>query len=302
MTPTETDRHAVPGMDAAAAKRWARRLPSASPWLHEEVAQRMAQRLQWFREMPSSWLHWEPASGGVQAHRQLREILPTATCRVWSEGMAHALDVTKETFRSPWNPVHWLRSRHPVGVDDESAVSMVWANMVLHSEPQPGALMHRWHQLLKPDGFLMFSCLGPDSLVELRQVYAQMGWPDPAHAFTDMHDWGDMLVATGFAEPVMDMERITLTFSSADAYLKELRTLGRNLNANRFASMRGRGWLKALTAALEAHLPRDSSGRLLMTFEVVYGHAYRPAPRVAMKPEQGISMDAMRAMLRVGRR
>ena len=302
MTPEKPDGLAVPGLDAAAARHWARRSPTTSPWLHEEVARRMAQRLQWFREMPNSWLHWEPAFGGIEAHRHLRETLAQAECRVWAQDMAHALELTREPSRLSWNPTQWRRAREPMAAQEDAQVAMLWANMALHHEPLPGALLQRWYQLLHPDGFLMFSCLGPDSLIELRAAYAQMGWPDPAHAFTDMHDWGDMLVASGFAEPVMDMERITLTFTDAEAYLAELRGLGRNLNARRFGGLRGRGWQAALRNALERRLPRDGAGRLLMTFEVVYGHAFKPQPRVAMKAEQAVSVEAMRAMLKIGRR
>jgi malonyl-CoA O-methyltransferase len=251
--------------------------------------------------MPGSWLHWEPAFGGIEAHRLLRGVLPQAASHVWAQDMAHAQLVTREAARLSWNPALWRRAREPQAADG-AAVAMVWANMALHHEPQPAELLRRWHKLLQPDGFLMFSCLGPDSLRELRGAYAQMGWPDPAHAFTDMHDWGDMLVAGGFAEPVMDMERITLTFSHADALIKELRGLGRNLNVKRFSALRGRAWLEALRNALENHVPRDEAGRLTLTFEVVYGHAFRPQPRVPMKAEQAVSVDAMRAMLRTGRR
>jgi malonyl-CoA O-methyltransferase len=91
---------------------------------------------------------------------------------------------------------------------------MLWANMQLHMAADPQALIAQWQQALEVDGFLMFSCLGPDTLRELRAVYAALGWPPPAHEFTDMHDWGDMLVASGFAEPVIDMERITLSCAS----------------------------------------------------------------------------------------
>jgi malonyl-CoA O-methyltransferase len=64
----------------------------------------------------------------------------------------------------------------------------------------------------------MFSCFGPDTLRELREhLPVALGWPAPAHEFTDMHDWGDMLAQAGFAEPVMDMERITLTFPTPAA-------------------------------------------------------------------------------------
>ena len=97
-----------------------------------------------------------------------------------------------------------------------------------------------------PDVFLS----RPDTLRELRPLYAEFGWPPPTHTFTDMHDWGDMLVGQGFAEPVMDMERITLSFSSPQTLLAELRGLGRNLHAGRFPGLRGRGWLAKLHAGL----------------------------------------------------
>ena len=70
----------------------------------------------------------------------------------------------------------------------------------------------------------MFSCLGPDTLRELRGSIRARGWPPAGHEFTDMHDWGDMLVDAGFAEPVMDMERIVLTWRTPEACLAELRT------------------------------------------------------------------------------
>src|SRR5205814_4613696 len=122
------------------------------------------------------------------------------------------------------------------------------------------------------DGFLMFSCLGPDSLRELRGLYAQEGWPPPAHDFTDMHDWGDMLVGAGFAEPVMDMERITLTWESPQRLLAELRELGANLHPARFPALRGRRWRERLDEELARSLT-GADGRLALTFEIIYGHA-----------------------------
>ena len=118
---------------------------------------------------------------------------------------------------------------------------MLWANMALHLSADPQALMGEWQRALATDGFLMFSCLGPDTLRELRALYAALGWPPPSHEFTDMHDWGDMLVQTGFAEPVMDMERITLSFATPQRLLRELRELGANLHPERFPALRGRG-------------------------------------------------------------
>jgi malonyl-CoA O-methyltransferase len=176
---------------------------------------------------------------------------------------------------------------------------MVWANMLLHHVADPQALMAEWHRALAVDGFLMFSCFGPDTLRELRAVYQRRGWPEPAHEFTDMHDWGDMLVQAGFAEPVMDMERITLTFESPARLLQELREIGRNLHAGRFAGLRGRGWRDRLQEALATDLARsEDGGRLSLSFEIIYGHALKPAPRLKLQPQNSFTVDEMRAVLR----
>jgi hypothetical protein len=105
--------------------------------------------------------------------------------------------------------------------------------MALHLVDDPLALMQQWHRALAVDGFLMFSTLGPGSMQGLRQVYARLGWPTPHAPFVDMHDLGDMLVHTGFADPVMDQEILTLTWPDADALLGELRTLGGNADPGR---------------------------------------------------------------------
>jgi malonyl-CoA O-methyltransferase len=147
----------------------------------------------------------------------------------------------------------------------------------------------------------MFSCLGPDSLRELRQLYASLGWPAPSHDFTDMHDWGDMLLSSGFAAPIMDMERITLTYETPEALLNELRSLGRNLNPQRFSACRGRDWLNQLHRQLRAKLSDSAhGGRLALTFEVIYGHAFKAPTRLAVKPETQVSLAQMKAQLKRG--
>jgi malonyl-CoA O-methyltransferase len=286
---------AVPGLDPVAAHRWRLRATDASPWLHEEVARRMMERLGCFRTLPASWLHWEPLSGGLAAHRALAERLGSAASLLVAHRGQAALAAVHRVCGTSWNPWHRRRARL---ADADTQVGMLWANMVLHQVDRPLPLLREWHRMVQSDGFLMFSCMGPDSLRELRTVYAREGWPEPSHAWTDMHDWGDMLVHCGFAEPVMDMERITLSYSGAAPLLEELRGLGRNFNVARFPALRGRHWRNTLIDRLERHMPRDADGRLLLTFEIIYGHAFRPEARVRSTGTQTVSVEDMRGMLR----
>ncbi len=155
------------------------------------------------------------------------------------------------------------------------STALVWSNLLLHWLDDPLPALAEAQRVLEVGGLLMFSTLGPDSLKELRAAFAD-GY---AHTqrFIDMHDLGDMLVGCGFADPVMDMEVLTLTYEHFDEMLGELRAAGSGcaMKARRHG-LTGRGaWMKARTA-YEA-LRRD--GKLPATFEVVYGHAWKVAPK-----------------------
>ena len=284
-----------PTIDPQASARWSAQLPFQSPWLHEEVARRMEERLQWIVREPSSWLHWSPLQGGRKVHEQLVQRYPKAQGYVQQGSAAQVQMARTHLQQSWWAPARWLKPDPQFSMPTEP-VDMLWANMALHMEADPQALIQQWHAMLAVDGFLMFSCLGPDTLRELRRVYADLGWPAPSHEFTDMHDWGDMLVHAGFAEPIMDMERITLTFSSAASLIADLRELGRNLHTHRFPALRGKHWRSKLSEALECAL-RGPDGRLELTFEVVYGHAFKPAPRVTVQAESRVSLMQLKSML-----
>ena len=294
-----------PTIDPRAAAHWAE-LPhppscAESPWLHEEVARRMEERLQWIVKIPQRWLHWAPLRGGLQAQELLAKRYPKSECFVLETPVERAQAATKLIAKNWWSPGNWRAKAVRFEVPAHP-VDMLWANMALHMEPDPLAVIEHWHSLVEADGFVMFSCLGPDTLRQLRAVYAEMGWPPPAHEFTDMHDWGDMLARVGFAEPVMDMEHITLTFTSVERLLAELRELGRNLHPARFAGLRGRGWRDRLLAAINQKLGKPGEGgHLELTFEVIYGHAFKPQPRIPVQPQTTVTLDAMRKALRQGK-
>ncbi|NML43138.1 biotin synthase [Ramlibacter sp. G-1-2-2] len=288
-----------PTISPAAAARWQHAAPAGSPWLHEEVGRRMEERLEWIKRAPTAWADWEPVRGGLAVHQQIAQRYPQAVVHV-VEPEPRREAVAKASLAKPW----WRRlggGGPAIGPVAPGTVQMLWANMLLHMSAEPTELMREWHQALAVDGFLMFSCLGPDTLKELRALYAALVWPAPAHEFTDMHDWGDMLVASGFAEPVMDMERITLSFASPGRLLQELRELGANLHPGRFPALRGRAWKQRLEDALDQHL-RGPDGQLALTFEVIYGHALKPLPRAKVSEKSSVSLEDMRAMLQADKR
>jgi malonyl-CoA O-methyltransferase len=265
------------------------------PWLHGEVARRMAERLPVIKRTPSvviDWWGWLGAASDelAKAYPKTRRIVvePTPAFAERSAGDA----------KRPW----WRFGAPAVEVVREAApasAELLWANMMLHASADPAALMSQWRRALAVDGFLMFSTFGPDTLAELRALYRELGWPPPAPPFTDMHDIGDQLVHAGFADPVMDQEHLSLTWATPEALLAELRTLGGNVDPARHAALRTPRWRQRLLDALRGLAGAD--GRLRLSFEIVYGHAFNPAPRAPLAAQTEVSLDAMRAMVRSGR-
>lgn len=290
---------AAPAIDGRALRRVLDRLARAdsAPWLHQEVARRMAERLPVIRQAPTQWLDWWGFTGAgaavvqavwPQARRQVVEPTPALQAR------------SQQLLAAPW--WSWGARRQaaaqPVLLSAEvpaGQAQMLWANLVLHSAANPAASFAAWHRALAVDGFLMFSSFGPDTLRELRGVYADAGWPAPHPPFVDMHDLGDMLVHVGFADPVMDQETIQLNWSSPQALLAELRALGGHLGADRHPGLRTPRWRAQLLHALAARA--DPQGRITMRFELVYGHAYKAAPRPARGAPAVVSLEALRASL-----
>jgi malonyl-CoA O-methyltransferase len=260
----------------------------------------MEDRLQWIKRAPQAWAHWEPMQGGTAVHGALTQRYPAARCFVVEPDARRRAAVELTLHRPWWSAARWKTPQPRMETPGDAEVEMVWSNMALHMVADPQGLLTHWHRVLAPEGFLMFSCLGPDTLRAVREAWGAAGWPAPTHSFTDMHDWGDMLVNGGFAEPVMDMERITLTFDGPRRALQELRGLGRNLHVERFGSLRGRHWMDQMQQVLSRCGPTGSPG-VALEFEIIYGHAFKARPRMTVKPETSVSVDEMRRTLKQGR-
>ena len=170
------------------------------------------------------------------------------------------------------------------------STAIVWSNLLLHWLDDPLPALAEAHRVLEVGGLLMFSTLGPDSLKELRAAFSD-GY---AHTqrFIDMHDLGDMLVGCGFADPVMDMEVLTLTYEGFDDMLGELRAAGSGcaMKARRHGLTGRRAWAQARTT----YESLRSDGKLPATFEIVYGHAWKVAPKQSADGRAIIRFDTPR--------
>jgi len=191
-----------------------------------------------------------------------------------------ALDVSLAMLRASRPRFGFFRGSAPMPVCGDlariplagAAVDLAWSNMALHWVADPLLAFKELHRALAVDGLLMFSTLGPDTLAELRAAAGAAR----VHHFADMHDLGDMLLAAGFAAPVMDAERLTLLYPSGEALLADLRASGQTCAlAGGARGLAGRNFLAALRQGLAA---QAREGKLAVSYEVVYGHAWKAAP------------------------
>ena len=165
-------------------------------------------------------------------------------------------------------------------VDD--SVDLVFSNLMLHWHPEPHTLFPEWKRVLRVDGLVALRVLrsrhAEGTSRRLPQRRCRRHRPMP---FIDMHDFGDMMVASGLANPVMDAEVLTLTYRSARDLLAEVRALGGNPRDDRLGGLPSGRQARSLLDALNAQAGDD--GRIRLTFEVAYGHAWKAGAAVSKR-------------------
>jgi malonyl-CoA O-methyltransferase len=251
-----------PEIDRRAARRRFERAASTyaeASRLEGEIAARMLERLDYIKVAPRRVLD----AGSGPPRRALAKRYPQAAIVAldFSLPMLPREKPWARLFSSRLLPVCADLERLPLA---DASVELVWSNMALHWLGEPLAAFKEFRRVLAPNGVLMFSTLGPDSLKELRHAAGAAR----VHGFVDMHDIGDMLLAAGLAAPVMDMELVTLAYPDADTLLRDLRASGQtSARADRTRGLTGKDFAKRLR--------RELGARPQATFEVVYGHAWK---------------------------
>ena len=244
----------------------------AAAIIQREVSQRLLDRLNYINLQPSRILDVGAGTGislaGLSQHYPATSI--------------YALDIARPMLiearkKQGW----WQRLRRSVKLitgDAESlpladaSVDLLFSNLALQWCLDLEQTFNEFKRVLKPGGLLMFTTFGPDTLRELRSCWSQVDGYTHVNNFFDMHDIGDALVRNSFAEPVMDMELLTMTYRDVPSLMRDLKTIGaHNVTQGRSRNLTGKGRLQAVIAAYEQF---RSNNVLPVSYEVVYGHAW----------------------------
>jgi malonyl-CoA O-methyltransferase len=248
--------------------------------LPREIAARMLERLDYVKIQPTRVVDLGCGTGNALVALGERypraEIIGVDACEAMlrvARGQRSRLRWTLPFLRGP-RCASWLAADARALPLPDAAAGLVWSNLMLHWPADPLAVLREAHRVLQTGGLLTFSTLGPDTLKELRASFSD-GYEHTLR-FVDMHDYGDMLIACGFAGPVMDAERLTVTYPSLKALFDELRRSGSICAApGRRRGLMGRRTWRTMC---EAYEKRRVEGRLPASFEVLYGHAWKVEP------------------------
>lgn len=250
----------------------------ANAVLQREIAERMLERLQWIKLRPAVVL--DVGSGTGYCTRALVKHYPRA--RVLGMDIAPAMSRVAQAKRG------WRGRERYISADAETlpladaSVDLVFSSLAVQW-CEPARVFQECYRVLRPGGLLLFSSFGPDTLRELRHAWRDVDRQAHVHEFIDMHDLGDVLLHTRFADPVMDMENVLLTYGDVMSLLRDLKGIGANNAAReRATGLMGKQHFARFCRAYEA---QAQDGRIPATYEVVYGHAWVPDPKPPVRSQ-----------------
>jgi len=238
--------------------------------LQYEIGDRLIERLDYVRLQPKRILDLGAGTG----------FFSTALRKRYRKADIVALDIAENMLRQVQERAGWFRKPRCVCADAESlpfaddSFELIFSNLMLQWSVDLEVTLLELRRVLAPGGLLMFSTFGPDTLMELRASWEAVDGFTHVNTFIDMHDVGDSLLSTRWADPVMDSERITVTYRQLATLMQDLKQIGaHNVNHGRPAGLTGRHRLQQLTEAYEDY---REDGVLPASYEVVYGHAWSP--------------------------
>jgi malonyl-CoA O-methyltransferase len=267
--------------------------------LQREVGSRLLERLVFLDTPPTRVLDVGTGTGAA---------LPELSKR-YPQAALLGLDLARPMLKRAERHRSWLRRvRFELVQADaralplaDACVDLLHSNLCLQWVDDLPALFNGFRRVLKPGAWLMFSSFGPDTLRELREAFASVDDAPHIHRFLDLHDVGDRLLAAGFRDPVLDVERFTLRYAEPREVLEELKALGaRNAMQQRAPGLMTPRKLKRVLEHYAAR--READGKVPATWEVIYAMARAPGEgqpiRQGDREVATFSLEALKRTLR----
>ncbi len=259
----------------------------AAAVLQKEVCRRLLERLDYVRITPQIIL-----DAGVGTGEAIMPLM-----KRYKKSQVIALDISEQMLRKAKVQGSWLRKPQTVCADLEqlpfcddrfdlvfSSLSLQWCNDL-------DVTLQGLLRVLKPGGLLMFTSFGPDTLKELRACWQQVDDAVHVNQFIDMHDIGDALLHTGFADPVMEAEVITVNYKTVDTLMNDLQNIGANATAK--GCREGLTAPAALSKLRQAYESFRLGNDLPASYEVIYGHAWKTAESARSRTEQQVNLSGL---------
>lgn len=258
-----------------------------------EIGERLFERLNYLKINPKYIL--DLGCGPGTFSKRLKQQYPKAKIIGLDLAYGMLMQAKKtQSWRSKWNLINADMKALPF---PDGLFDLVFANQAIHWVKPLSEVMNEMNRVMSAGGCLMFSTLGPDTFCELRQAFASVDNHAHVNEFPDMHDVGDVLLKQYFLDPVVDMEILTAHYSSLAELLRSIKSQGvRNINPSRNPGLTSKQqWMNFERNMAQFNTP---TGKVPLTYEVVYGHAWKGMQRKTNKGvETGISVAALKATI-----
>ncbi len=250
----------------------------ASAVLQREIAKRLGERLDYIKHFPKAALDIGSGTGFIT--EDLLKRYPKASII--------ALDIALGMAQKSKSKGNWRHKVKAICADAEQlplkpeSMDLIVSNLMLQWANDLKQTFSGFHSVLAPNGLLLFSTFGPETLIEMRESWAKVDAQAHTSEFADMHEVGDALLQAGFINPVTDMEMITMTYANPSQLMRDIKNIGAsNAAQKRSKGLMGKQKLQAFEKAYEKFKTPD--GLYPATWEIIYGHAW---------VGEGIKMDS----------
>lgn len=263
--------------------------------LQHEVARRLCQRLDFMHISPQTIVDLGCGTGYI--HSQLAQRFPKASLI----GLDIAEGMLQQRAAQGSGSTLICGDAQSIPLQDNS-VDLIFSNLMIHWCSDIDAVFREVTRILRPNGLLIYSSLGPDTLYELRSAFAKVDTETHVHSFRDMHDYGDLMMAGALSDPVTDMERIVVHYDQVNHLMRDLKQIGaHNLHPGRRKTLTGKQTFLQLSGHYETY--RNAQQKLPATYEVIYGHAWgsEASPElINAAKEVNIPIETLKSMLKQG--